>query len=61
MYYPTGMGALGCCGGAVPMGADESQASTAGGSATTWISGGILVGLAILVFSVDTKGKRATS
>jgi len=43
------------------MGADESQASTAGGSATTWISGGILVGLAILVFSVDTKGKRATS
>jgi len=57
MYYPTGMGAFGCCSGA--MGDDDAppattQAST-GGSAATWVSGGILVGLAALMFAIDTK------
>jgi len=57
MYYPTGMGAFGCCAGA--MGDDvappaTTQAST-GGSAATWVSGGLLVGLAALMFTIEAK------
>jgi hypothetical protein len=57
MYYPTGMGAFGCCAGA--MGDDAAPPATsqasAGGSGTTWVSGGILVGLAVLMFTIETK------
>jgi hypothetical protein len=38
------------------MGADETQASVGGGGgATTWVAGGIIVGLAVLMFAIDTK------
>lgn len=59
MYRHQGMlpiGGLGCCGAHVPMGADETQASVGGGGgATTWVAGGIIVGLAVLMFAIDTK------
>jgi len=57
MYRHQGMlpiGGLGCCGGHVPMGADETQANV-GGGATSWISGALIVGLAVVMFAIDTK------
>lgn len=63
MYRMSTFGALGCCGGSVPMGADDQppppppQVATAG--ATPWISGGIILALAVIVFAVDTKGPAA--
>jgi hypothetical protein len=51
------IGGLGCCGGHVPMGAEPSQESSVSGSGsgTTWVTGGLLIGLAILVFAIDKK------
>jgi len=36
------------------MGADETQANV-GGGATSWISGALIVGLAVVMFAIDTK------
>ena len=55
MYYPTGMGAFGCCSGAMGDDAPPTTQASTGGSAATWVSGGILVGLAALMFAIDTK------
>jgi hypothetical protein len=64
MYYPVGMGALGCCAGAMGDEAPETETVKAG-SATSWISGGLLVALAVTMFVLDTKDplglKRSTS
>jgi len=39
------------------MGAEPSQESSVSGSGsgTTWVTGGLLIGLAILVFAIDKK------
>lgn len=51
------IGGLGCCGGHVPMGIDDEGPDSAGGGGNTmsWVFGGMLVGFAILVFSIDVE------
>jgi hypothetical protein len=41
------------------MGEVEDEKASAAGGAVSWITGGILVGLAIVVFALDTKGPPA--